>query len=77
MAGLCVALGRAVVGMIVAEMAVELTALAGLVRVYGNAFKTAHLIDGLITPSVFAVFLSLMRGITTRATSPTPRLPPR
>jgi ABC-type nitrate/sulfonate/bicarbonate transport system permease component len=54
-AGFRVALGRAVVGMIVAEMTMELTGLGGLVMIYGNAFKTAHLIAGVITSAVFAV----------------------
>jgi NitT/TauT family transport system permease protein len=54
-AGLRVALGRAVVGMIVAEMTMELTGLGGLVMIYGNAFKTAHLMAGVITSAVFAV----------------------
>jgi ABC-type nitrate/sulfonate/bicarbonate transport system permease component len=59
LAGLRVALGRAVVGMIVAEMTMELTGLGGLVMVYGNTFKTSHLIAGVVTSAVFAVFLSL------------------
>ncbi len=63
LAGLRVALGRAVVGMIVAEMTMELTGLGGLVMVYGNAFKTAHLIAGVITSAVFAVFVSAMMDV--------------
>lgn len=63
LAGLRVALGRAVVGMIVAEMTMELVGLGGLVMVYGNAFKTAHLIAGVITSAVFAVFASAVMDL--------------
>ncbi|HEY3314981.1 MAG TPA: ABC transporter permease [Bacillota bacterium] len=63
LAGLRVALGRAVVGMIVAEMTMELVGLGGLVMVYGNAFKTAHLIAGVITSAVFAVFASVVMDV--------------
>lgn len=67
-AGLRVALGRAVVGMIVSEMTMELTGLGGMVMIYGNAFKTAHLIAGVITSAVFAVFIAgLMDIISDRA----------
>jgi NitT/TauT family transport system permease protein len=62
-AGLRVALGRAVVGMIVAEMTMELTGLGGLVMIYGNAFKTAHLIAGVITSAVFAVVMAGLMDI--------------
>lgn len=63
LAGLRVALGRAVVAMIVAQMTMELTGLGGLVMIYGNAFKTAHLIAGVFTSAVFAVFLSSVMDI--------------
>lgn len=67
-AGLRVALGRAVVGMIVSEMTMELTGLGGMVMIYGNAFKTAHLIAGVVTSAVFAVFIAgLMDIISDRA----------
>ena len=63
LAGYRVALGRAVVGMIVAEMTMELTGLGGLVMIYGNAFKTAHLIAGVITSAVFAVAVAGLMDI--------------
>ncbi len=67
-AGLRVALGRAVVGMIVSEMTMELTGLGGMVMIYGNAFKTGHLIAGVITSAVFAVFIAgVMDIISDRA----------
>jgi ABC-type nitrate/sulfonate/bicarbonate transport system permease component len=62
-AGYRVGLGRAVVGMIVAEMTMELTGLGGLVMVYGNSFKTAHLIAGVITSAVFAVAVAGLMDI--------------
>ncbi len=63
MAGLKIGLGRAVVGMIVGEMTMELTGLGGLVMVYGNVFKTAHLIAGVVTSGVFAVAVAGLMDI--------------
>jgi len=56
-AGLKLGLGKAIIGMIVAEMTMQLSGLGGLVMNYGNAFKTAHLIAGVATSSLFAVIV--------------------
>lgn len=53
--GLRIGLGQAIVGMIVAQMTMQLAGLGGLVLSYGNAFQTAHLLAGVVTSSVFGV----------------------
>lgn len=68
--GLRIALGRAVVGMIVSEMTMELTGLGGMIMIYGNAFKTAHLFAGVITSAVFAVFIAGIMDIVSDRSFP-------
>jgi ABC-type nitrate/sulfonate/bicarbonate transport system permease component len=64
-AGLRIALGKALIGVIIAQMEISVTGLGGLVVNYGNAFKTAYLLAGIITASlvgvVAAVGLELLR----------------
>lgn len=64
-AGLRIALGKALIGVIIAQMEISVTGLGGLVVNYGNAFKTAYLLAGIITASlvgvVAAVGLELIR----------------
>jgi NitT/TauT family transport system permease protein len=55
--GLKIGLGKAIIGMFVAEMTMDLTGLGGLVLEYGNAFKTAHLLAGVVTASLFGVLM--------------------
>jgi len=54
-AGLKLGLGQAIVSMIVAQMTMELVGLGGLVMTYGNAFKTGHLLAGILAASLFGV----------------------
>lgn len=60
-AGLRIALGKALIGMVIAEMEVSIVGLGGLLSDYGNEFKTAYLMAGIGTASlvgvVTAVFL--------------------
>jgi ABC-type nitrate/sulfonate/bicarbonate transport system permease component len=60
-AGLRIALGKALIGMVIAEMEVSIVGLGGLLADYGNEFKTAYLMAGICTASlvgvVTAVFL--------------------
>jgi NitT/TauT family transport system permease protein len=64
-AGLRIALGKALIGMVIAQMEISVTGLGGLVVNYGNAFKTAYLLAAIITASavgvVAAVALELFR----------------
>lgn len=64
-AGLRIALGKALIGVMIAQMEVSLTGLGAIVDDYGNAFKTAYLIAGVFTASavgvVAAVLLEVIR----------------
>jgi len=54
-AGLRIALGKALIGMIIAQMEITVTGLGGLVVNYGNEFKTAYLLAAIITASLVGV----------------------
>jgi ABC-type nitrate/sulfonate/bicarbonate transport system permease component len=54
-AGLRIALGKALIGMVIAQMNISVTGLGGLVVDYGNAFKTAYLLAAIITASMVGV----------------------
>lgn len=64
-AGLRIALGKALIGMIIAQMEVSVSGLGGLIINYGNAFKTAYLLAAVFTASlvgtVAAVLLDVLR----------------
>lgn len=64
-AGLRIALGKALIGVMIAQMEVSLTGLGAIVVNYGDAFKTAYLIAGVFTASavgvVAAVLLEVIR----------------
>lgn len=54
-AGLRIALGKALIGMVIAQMEISVTGLGGLVINYGNAFKTAYLLAAVFTASIVGV----------------------
>jgi ABC-type nitrate/sulfonate/bicarbonate transport system permease component len=54
-AGLRIGLGKALIGMVIAQMEISVTGLGGLVVNYGNAFKTAYLLAAIITASLVGV----------------------
>jgi NitT/TauT family transport system permease protein len=54
-AGLRIALGKALIGMIIAQMEISVTGLGGIVVNYGNAFKTAYLLAAIVTASMVGV----------------------
>jgi ABC-type nitrate/sulfonate/bicarbonate transport system permease component len=55
--GLRIGLGQAIIGMIVAQMTMELSGLGGLIVSYGNAFKTAQLMAGIVVAAAFGVIV--------------------
>ncbi len=59
-AGLRIALGKALIGMIIAQMEISLTGLGGLVVNYGNAFKTAYLLGSVFTASMVGVIAAVL-----------------
>ncbi len=64
-AGLRIALGKALIGMVIAQMEISVTGIGGLVVNYGNAFRTAYLLAAIVTASavgvVAAILLELFR----------------
>ena len=54
-AGLRIALGKALIGMIIAEMEISIVGLGSLLSDYGNSFKTAYLLAGIFTASIVGV----------------------
>ena len=54
-AGLRIGLGKALIGMVIAQMNISVTGLGGLVVNYGNAFKTAYLLAAIVTASMVGV----------------------
>ena len=64
-AGLRIALGKALIGMVIAQMEVSVSGLGGLIINYGNAFKTAYLLAAVFTASlvgmIAAVLLEVLR----------------
>jgi ABC-type nitrate/sulfonate/bicarbonate transport system permease component len=54
-AGLRIALGKALIGVIIAEIEVTLVGLGGLIGSYGQTFQTAYLLAGVLAASVVGV----------------------
>lgn len=67
-AGLRIALGKALIGVMIAQMEISVTGLGGIVINYGNAFKTAYLLAGVVTASLVGVLAAaLLEVIRKRA----------
>jgi NitT/TauT family transport system permease protein len=54
-AGLRIGLGKALIGVMIAQMEISVSGLGGLVVNYGNAFKTAYLLAAVATASLVGV----------------------
>lgn len=54
-AGLRIALGKALIGIMIAQMEISVTGLGGIVVNYGNAFRTEYLLAGVVTASLVGV----------------------
>jgi len=66
-AGLRIALGKALIGVMIAQMEISVTGLGGIVVNYGDAFKTAYLLAGVVTASLVGVIAaSLLEVIRKR-----------
>lgn len=59
-AGLRIALGKALIGVMIAQMEISVTGLGGIVINYGNAFKTAYLLAGVVTASIVGVVAAML-----------------
>ncbi len=70
MAGIRVAIGRGVIGMVVAEFFTALTGLGALIVVFSNAFATAKLFVPVLVLSFLGVGLTTLAGWTERRLAP-------
>lgn len=65
-AGMRIALGKALIGMIIAQMEISVTGLGGIVVNYGNAFKTAYLLAAIVTASMVGVIAAAVLELLRR-----------
>jgi NitT/TauT family transport system permease protein len=68
--GLRLGLGRALVGVVVAEMFTALSGLGYMVTFYGNTFKTAYLFVPIITLAVLSITVNEMLRLAERRLTP-------
>lgn len=55
LAGVRVGMGKAIIGMVIGEMSIQLAGLGGLVQHYGDIFQTARLLAVIMCTSLFGV----------------------
>ena len=69
-AGLRIALAKALIGVIIAEMDVSLKGLGGLIQNFGDAFQTASLMAAIITSSLVGVVGTVVLELLRRRIAP-------
>jgi ABC-type nitrate/sulfonate/bicarbonate transport system permease component len=69
-AGLRIGLGKALIGMMIAEMEVSVTGLGGLVVNYGDEFRTDYLLAGVFTASIVGVIAAAVIELIRRLAFP-------
>jgi ABC-type nitrate/sulfonate/bicarbonate transport system permease component len=69
-AGLRIALGKALIGVIIGEMSVSLKGLGGLIQEYGNSFQTAALLASIICSSIVGVIGTVIIELVRRRIAP-------
>jgi ABC-type nitrate/sulfonate/bicarbonate transport system permease component len=69
-AGLRISLGKALIGMVIAEMEVSVTGLGGMVITYGDEFRTADLLAAVVTASAVGVIVAVLLDIIRRVLFP-------
>jgi NitT/TauT family transport system permease protein len=69
-AGLRIALGKALIGVIIGEMSVSLKGLGGLIQEYGNSFQTAPLLASIICSSIVGVIGTIIIELVRRRIAP-------
>jgi NitT/TauT family transport system permease protein len=70
MAGIRLAVGRGVIGMVVAEFFTALSGIGSLIIIYSNAFATAKLFVPVITLSLLGVSLTALAQLFERRLAP-------
>jgi ABC-type nitrate/sulfonate/bicarbonate transport system permease component len=67
-AGLRIALGSAMIGMVIGEMEISVSGLGGVILDYGTRFQTAYLLAGICTTSVVGVIaVAILSQVQARA----------
>jgi NitT/TauT family transport system permease protein len=69
-AGLRIALGKGLIGVMIAQMEISVTGLGGIVINYGNAFKTAYLLAGVVTASLVGVVAAMLLEVIRKRVFP-------
>jgi ABC-type nitrate/sulfonate/bicarbonate transport system permease component len=69
-AGLRIALGKGLIGVMIAQMEISVTGLGGIVVNYGNAFKTAYLLAGVVTASLVGVIAAILLEVLRKRVFP-------
>ncbi|GAA2085970.1 ABC transporter permease [Pseudolysinimonas kribbensis] len=69
-AGLRIALGKALIGVIIGEMSISLQGLGGLIVDFGDSFQTAKLLAAIITSSIVGVVGTIIIEILRRYIAP-------
>jgi ABC-type nitrate/sulfonate/bicarbonate transport system permease component len=69
-AGLRIALGKALIGVVIGEMSVSLKGLGGLIQEYGNSFQTAPLLAAIICSSIVGVIGTVVIELIRRRIAP-------
>jgi ABC-type nitrate/sulfonate/bicarbonate transport system permease component len=69
-AGLRIALGKALIGMVIAEMEVSVTGLGGMVITYGDEFRTPELLAAVVTASMVGVIVAVLLDVIRRLLFP-------
>ena len=69
-AGLRIALGKALIGVMIAQMEVSISGLGGIVEDYGNAFRTAYLLAGVVTASLVGVVAAVALEVIRKTAFP-------
>jgi ABC-type nitrate/sulfonate/bicarbonate transport system permease component len=69
-AGLRIALGKALIGMVLAQMEISVAGLGGIIINYGNAFKTAYLLAAVFTASLVGVIAAALLELIRRVAFP-------
>lgn len=69
-AGLRIALGKALIGVMIAQMEISVTGLGGIVVNYGNSFKTAYLLAGVVTASLVGVVAAVLLEVIRKRVFP-------
>jgi NitT/TauT family transport system permease protein len=69
-AGLRIGLGKALIGVMIAQMEISVSGLGGLVVNYGNAFKTAYLLAAVATASLVGVVAAAALELTRKRLFP-------